>query len=227
MRLDYALYGLAVILFAATVGVFFSLSNSSNQLICTVSTAVLGILCACVGFVVKPKTQAVTSTAPSTPLVQAAPKQPEPTPEPPQAVTPPPQPPAPPAPIVESPKEEQLPPAEPVQAEPPAVTEPAKAEMPAAPETKPEPEAPAPPPVAEVPAVPAPAPAAPEEASSAPSELTKIHGINQKRVDQLKANGINTLQELANASAEDLAAKLAVSPRIVKMWIGSAKKQIK
>jgi predicted flap endonuclease-1-like 5' DNA nuclease len=56
------------------------------------------------------------------------------------------------------------------------------------------------------------------------SELLQIRGINQNRADQLKVQGINTIKELAGASSLDLAAKLQVSPKIVKMWIGSAKK---
>jgi predicted flap endonuclease-1-like 5' DNA nuclease len=56
------------------------------------------------------------------------------------------------------------------------------------------------------------------------SEFSRIRGIGEKRATELKANGINTIEDLANASPEDLAAKLNVSPKIVKMWIGSAKK---
>jgi predicted flap endonuclease-1-like 5' DNA nuclease len=234
MRLDYALYGLAVVLFVAAVGVFFALSGSNVQVICTVSTAAIGVVCACVGFVVKPKTRAVASAPASVPTVQEAPAQPAPTVEASQVAAPTPEPPAAPVPVAEPPKSEPTPPTEPVTVETP-VAEPVKTEAPTVPEAEPEPPAPAPSPVVEAPAVPAsapeapiaPAPVTPPETPAAPSELTKIHGINQKRVDQLNANGINRLQDLANASAEDLAAKLAVSPRIVKMWIGSAKKQVK
>jgi predicted flap endonuclease-1-like 5' DNA nuclease len=68
----------------------------------------------------------------------------------------------------------------------------------------------------------------PTPVSEAPAmEFTQIRGISQNRATQLKANGINNIQELANANAADLATKLNVSPKIVKMWIGSAKKQIK
>jgi predicted flap endonuclease-1-like 5' DNA nuclease len=58
-------------------------------------------------------------------------------------------------------------------------------------------------------------------------ELTQIRGINKARAEQLKANGITTYKALAQASADDLAAKLEVSPKIMKMWIGSAKKRVK
>ncbi|MCX8150812.1 MAG: hypothetical protein N3D85_04865 [Candidatus Bathyarchaeota archaeon] len=58
-------------------------------------------------------------------------------------------------------------------------------------------------------------------------ELTQIRGISKVRADQLRANGIENLKALSEASPEVLAEKLQVSPKIVKMWIGSAKKLIK
>jgi len=72
------------------------------------------------------------------------------------------------------------------------------------------------------------APQVPATTASEPeSELIQIRGINKARADQLKANGITTFKALAGASADDLAAKLEVSPKIMKMWIGSAKKRVK
>jgi predicted flap endonuclease-1-like 5' DNA nuclease len=65
------------------------------------------------------------------------------------------------------------------------------------------------------------------KASAQTKGLTQIRGINEKRVVQLRANGINSVKDLAKASASDLATKLEVSPAIVKMWIGSAKKLVK
>jgi predicted flap endonuclease-1-like 5' DNA nuclease len=56
------------------------------------------------------------------------------------------------------------------------------------------------------------------------SELVTIRGINEKRAAQLKGLGINSIDALANASAEDLAKNLAISPKITRMWIGTAKK---
>ncbi len=56
------------------------------------------------------------------------------------------------------------------------------------------------------------------------SELTNIRGINEKRVVQLNTIGIATMDDLANASSSELAVKLGISERIVKMWIGTAKK---
>lgn len=82
-------------------------------------------------------------------------------------------------------------------------------------------------PVVEKPVVATPKAPAPPVKDEPESELTQIRGVNKARADQMKANGITTLKELSEASADDLAAKLEVSPRIVKMWIGSAKKLAK
>jgi len=54
-------------------------------------------------------------------------------------------------------------------------------------------------------------------------ELTQVKGIGEKRAMQLKALGINSVDELAKASAKTLAKKLRVSPKIVEKWVGSAK----
>ncbi len=70
-------------------------------------------------------------------------------------------------------------------------------------------------------------PQAPASDETPASPFAQIRGINEKRTEQLKANGINSLQDLANAPAEELATKVGVSPKIVKMWIGQAKKLIK
>jgi len=56
------------------------------------------------------------------------------------------------------------------------------------------------------------------------SELMKIKGIGAKRSEQLKTLGINTLEDLAKASAKDLASKLQISPKITGRWISEAKK---
>lgn len=54
--------------------------------------------------------------------------------------------------------------------------------------------------------------------------LTEVKGIKEKRTAQLKALGINNVEELAKASANDLAAKLKISPKITARWIEDAKK---
>ncbi|MEM3617404.1 MAG: DUF4332 domain-containing protein [Candidatus Bathyarchaeia archaeon] len=54
--------------------------------------------------------------------------------------------------------------------------------------------------------------------------LTKVKGIGKKRSEQLKALGINTVEELAKASAKELASKLKISPKITQRWIENAKR---
>ena len=66
-------------------------------------------------------------------------------------------------------------------------------------------------------------PAVITEATPPVSELTKVKGIGAKRADQLKALGINSIKDLANASAKDLAKKLEISPKITTKWIENAK----
>jgi len=53
--------------------------------------------------------------------------------------------------------------------------------------------------------------------------LTEVKGIGEKRAAQLKALGINSIEDLAEASAKDLAAKLNISPKITNKWIENAK----
>jgi len=55
-------------------------------------------------------------------------------------------------------------------------------------------------------------------------ELTQVKGIGPKRAAQLKAIGISTVQDLAKASATEIAAKLKVPEKIVEKWIQEAKK---
>ena len=58
-------------------------------------------------------------------------------------------------------------------------------------------------------------------------ELTQVKGIGEKRATQLKALGINSVEDLAKASAEDIAKKLQISSKITKKWIASAKALVK
>ncbi len=55
------------------------------------------------------------------------------------------------------------------------------------------------------------------------SELTKVKGIGEKRAEQLKDLGIHSIGDLANASAEDLADKMKISPKITSKWVKGAK----
>ncbi|MEM3153323.1 MAG: helix-hairpin-helix domain-containing protein [Candidatus Bathyarchaeia archaeon] len=63
-----------------------------------------------------------------------------------------------------------------------------------------------------------------EIATPTGTPLTNVKGIGEKRAAQLKALGVNSVEELAKASAEELASKLKVSPKITQKWIENAKK---
>ena len=215
MRLDYALYGLAILLFAITAITFTLVSEQDGRLIYAVSTAVVGLLSVGGGYFLRPKATAaapVQTTVPTPQAAHAEPVQQTAAPEAPKIETS----------IVEvSPIQTALA-VEALKVESPAVEVAVVAEtQPAAPVV----EFPADVPVVKA-EISAPAVEAPQ-AATAKLEFTPIRGISEKRAEQLKANGINTIEELANASAVDLAAKLNVSPKIVKMWIGSAKKLLK
>ena len=195
MRLDYVMYALAILFFIITATSLAIITDQSGRNLYAVSTVVLGLLLATVGYYMRPK---IKTAAAYTPTV-STPQESAPATVPQAAVTIE-------APVIEAPKVEA----------PPVVVEAPKVEVPPA-ET---PVVAEPQPAAQIPA--------PTASSEAPAmEFTQIRGISQNRADQLKANGINNIQELANANPADLATKLNVSPKIVKMWIGSAKKQIK
>ena len=57
--------------------------------------------------------------------------------------------------------------------------------------------------------------------------LTQVKGIGEKRAMQLKALGINSVDDLSKASAKTLAKKLKVSPKIAGNWIANAKDLLK
>ena len=63
----------------------------------------------------------------------------------------------------------------------------------------------------------------PVSAVVATMELTQVKGVGEKRATQLKAVGINSVDDLANASAKAIAKKLKISPKIASKWIESAK----
>jgi predicted flap endonuclease-1-like 5' DNA nuclease len=54
-------------------------------------------------------------------------------------------------------------------------------------------------------------------------EITQVKGVKAKRAEQLKALGISSVEDLANASAKDVGAKLQISPKITEKWIADAK----
>jgi predicted flap endonuclease-1-like 5' DNA nuclease len=63
-----------------------------------------------------------------------------------------------------------------------------------------------------------------ETAPPQPLGLTQLRGIGEKRSEQLKAAGINDVEDLAKASAKNLATKLNISPKITRRWVRNAKK---
>ena len=62
-----------------------------------------------------------------------------------------------------------------------------------------------------------------EQLQSSENILTKVKGIGEKRATQLNAIGVRSIQDLANASPKDLAAKLNISPKITRKWVDNAK----
>jgi predicted flap endonuclease-1-like 5' DNA nuclease len=64
---------------------------------------------------------------------------------------------------------------------------------------------------------------APASSVTATMDLTQVKGIGEKRAAQLKALGINSADDLADASANAIAKKLKISPKITSKWIESAK----
>jgi predicted flap endonuclease-1-like 5' DNA nuclease len=211
MRSDYALYALGIVFFLAAAVSAVMVTGQTEKTLWTASMVVIGFLFVSAGYVMKPKAKAAAVPPPETPLCQ----EPTPEPVPPAAAT------------VETPTEAakvESPVPEVAKAEAPPMIEAPKAEKPmlekpAAAEALPP--APIPAPAAEAQAV---------DAAATPAqklELTQIRGINEKRAEQLMANGISSVRDLAGASASDLAAKLNVSEKTVKMWIGSARKLAK
>ena len=62
------------------------------------------------------------------------------------------------------------------------------------------------------------------EAAPTVAALTEVKGIGEKRAEQLKGLGINSIEDLTEASAKRLAGKLKISPKITRKWIENAKK---
>lgn len=63
--------------------------------------------------------------------------------------------------------------------------------------------------------------------ATAALELTQVKGIGEKRAAQLKTLGISNVNDLAKASAEDIAKKLQISPKITQKWIANAQELVK
>jgi predicted flap endonuclease-1-like 5' DNA nuclease len=58
-------------------------------------------------------------------------------------------------------------------------------------------------------------------------EITQVKGVKARRAEQLKAFGVSDVEDLANASANDLARKLKISPKFTEEWIENAKELLK
>ncbi len=195
MRSDNLFYALAVVFFLIAVISMIVIADETQRTLWTIIDVVLGLVSAGLGYYQRPKPK----------MTEATPSEVQPTELGDSHI-----------------KESHL--AESVEkhyepSTPTITTTSVPMEMPApmpvlAPEQKP-------------PILPAPAEMPALEATGqvpAESELLRIIGINEKRAAQLNTVGINTIADLANASAEDLAKNLTISPKITRMWIGSAKK---
>jgi predicted flap endonuclease-1-like 5' DNA nuclease len=53
--------------------------------------------------------------------------------------------------------------------------------------------------------------------------ITQVKGVKEKRAEQLRELGINTIQELADASPEKIGKSLQLSPKITAKWVEHAK----
>jgi predicted flap endonuclease-1-like 5' DNA nuclease len=184
MRSDYLLYALAVVFFIITAASLLFVMSQTEQSLWVLSTVVLGLFSAGLGYHYRPKVKATAVSSVSVPAAQTADTG--------NAHA----------------KEAHLAESVETHVEEPTATPPTVTTMPSQL-------------VAPIPAM-----ILPEPEAMAPlkSELMAIHGINEKRAAQLKDVGISSIDALANASADDLAKGLSVSPRITRMWIGSAKK---
>lgn len=72
--------------------------------------------------------------------------------------------------------------------------------------------------------IPLPNPPPVEYLPSARNELLTIGGINEKTASKLEELGINNIDDLAKASAENVAKHLKVDVSTVQKWISKAKK---
>jgi len=53
--------------------------------------------------------------------------------------------------------------------------------------------------------------------------ITQVKGIKEKRAQQLRELGVNTIHDLANASPDKLGKDLQISPKITTKWVEQAK----
>jgi len=67
----------------------------------------------------------------------------------------------------------------------------------------------------------------PSAIAKLPLEMAEVKGVGPTREKQLKALGINTIEDLAKASAKELAEKTKTSPEITRKWIEEAERLTK
>ncbi|MCL1977918.1 MAG: helix-hairpin-helix domain-containing protein [Candidatus Bathyarchaeota archaeon] len=205
MRSDVTLYVVAIFFFALAL-ISAIISTGAERILWVTSTAVLGILSVGLGYSQRPKTKSSiqktqTPTVTSTPTessTQQAPSQKEEKPI--EQV----------APTESSPVEITQTTTEPTKETTPLIE--AAAEQPIPQEQTPT--------ETTQPKV---APIQVEQEETSP--LTNVKGIGEKRAAQLSSLGINTVKELSQASVEDLAKNLKISPKIVAKWVEAAKQQ--
>jgi len=185
MRSDYLLYTLAAVFFIITAASLALVADQVQKSLWAVTTVVLGLFSAGLGYYQRSKSTTKAQPAPATIPVTIEPSD---------------------AHIKEAHMAESVE----VHAEPTVV-----------------PLSPTPTPTQVIVPIPMMTPSPVEAPAPLKSELTAIRGISEKRAAQLKTLGINNVDDLAKVSAEDLAKDLSVSPKITRMWIGSAKKLAK
>jgi predicted flap endonuclease-1-like 5' DNA nuclease len=72
--------------------------------------------------------------------------------------------------------------------------------------------------------IPMPNPAPTKSLPSAKKELLILDGINERTASELEKLGINNIDDLAKASAENIAKDLKVNLSTVQKWISAAKR---
>lgn len=207
MRSDYALYIVAAFFFILTTMSAILIVEAERNL-WMVSTAVLGLLSVGLGYYQRPKAFMPSQKVQQAAEISEAIAGPEPQAEPLEVASPVVEvPPVEEKPEVHATPEIEVPPPTETPVQPPVIETQSTIEETAAIEAQ----------VVET---------NPAEAihQVAISPLTEVKGIGERRAAQLNALGINTVEELAQASPEDLARKLKISPKIVAKWVDNAKK---
>ena len=193
MRLDYPMYALAVIFFIVTAVSLLLVAEQVQQSLWVVTTVVLGLFSIGLGYTQRPKAKA-TASQPSASISNITMSKPL-------------------SPVVDDAHE-----AEAFRGE--NVGQAVEAQV--------LPQSTSPVPMQVVAPTPVLNPAPIESLVASPSDttisdITRVKGIGMKRAAQLKSMGISDLEGLAKASAEEIATKLQISPKITKKWVAESK----